>query len=69
MTDDLILDIDKVADEDMMRTMLCSLVVQQLIVMYLLPAGSTVNRLWLGWVLSFSLLRALHSHLTSPMSM
>ena len=30
--------------------LLCSLVVWQWILLYLLPGGSRVNRLWLGWV-------------------
>ena len=33
-------------------TLFCSLVVRQWKCLYLLPNGSRVNRLWLGWVLS-----------------
>ena len=32
--------------------LLCSLVVQQQVLLYLLADSSRVNRLWLGWVLS-----------------
>lgn len=35
---------------------LCSLAVQEWILLCLLPDGSRVNTLWLGWVLSFSVL-------------
>lgn len=45
--------------------MLHTLVVQQRILLYLLCDGSSVNRLWLGWVLSLSILWALWaSHFT-----
>ena len=39
-----------------MKKLLFGLVVQQWIPLYLLTDGSRVNRLWLGWVLSFSVL-------------
>ncbi len=46
------------------KKLLCMVVWQQ-ILLYLLPDSSRVNRLWLGWVLSISILRALQaSHLT-----
>ena len=38
---------------------LCSLVLDQWILLYILPDGSRVNRLWLGWVLSSGVLWAL----------
>ncbi len=49
------------------KKLLCSLMVKQRILVYLLPDGSSVNRLWLGWVFSF--FWALCCHLTSPMSL
>ena len=39
------------------------------ILLYLLPDVSTVNRLWLGWVSSFSNLWALSRHLTLLISL
>ena len=48
--------------------LLCCVVAWQWILLYLLPNGSSVNRLWLGCVLSFSTIKALWRHLTSPMS-
>ena len=45
------------------KKLLRSLVVRQQILLYLLPDGSRVNRLSLGWVLSFSILWALCRHL------
>ncbi len=39
--------------------LLYNLGVQQQILLYLLPDGNRVNRLWLGWVLSFSILQTL----------
>ncbi len=47
------------------KKLLCSLVVQQQILLYHLPDGSWVNRLLLRWVLSFSILWTLHRQLTS----
>ena len=49
--------------------LLCSLVLQQCIALYLLSDGSRVNRLWLGWVLSFSILWALCRHISWPISL
>ncbi len=46
--------------------LLWSLVVSQQILLYRLPDSSRENRLLLGWVLSFSILRTPHRHLTSP---
>ena len=46
--------------------LLHSLVVQQMILLYLLPDGSRVSRLWLGWLLSFSILWAPCRHVTPP---
>ncbi len=51
------------------RKLLSSLVACQLILLYLLPDGSRVNRLWKGRVLSVNILQALPKHLTSPISL
>lgn len=45
--------------------LLCSLAGKQQILLYHLSDGSRVNRLWLGWLLSFSVLWALCWHLHS----
>ena len=49
--------------------LLCNLVVQQLIRLYLWSDGTGVSRLRLGWVLSLSILWALCRHLNSPISL
>lgn len=53
------------------QEVVCSLVVLQLILLYLLPGSSRVHKLWLVWVFFFffSILSALRGHLTSPMSL
>ncbi len=51
------------------KNLLWSLMVQRRILLKRLLDGSKVNRLLLGWVLSFNILQALHRHLTSPMSL
>lgn len=51
------------------RKLLSSLVACQLILLYLLPDGSRVNRLWMGRVLSVNILQALPRHLTSLISL
>ncbi len=50
------------------KKLLWILVVCQQILLYLLPDGSRVNRLFLGWVLSFSILWVQRRHLTGPKS-
>lgn len=47
----------------------CSLVVQQGILLYLLPDCSRVSRPWLRWVLSSGVLWTLCRHVTLPMSL
>ncbi len=42
---------------------------QQEIFLFLLPYGSSVSRLWLGWVMSFSIFWVLSTHLPSLMSL
>ncbi len=51
------------------KKLLCSLVAQQQILLYLLPDGRRVNKLWVGWILSFCILWALHRHLSSLISL
>ncbi len=51
------------------KKVLCSLVVGQRILPFHLPEGSSVNRLLLGWVLSFHIPWTLCRNLTSPISL
>ena len=65
--------VKKSLDDELMifwgKKLLCSLVAQRQILLYPLPDGSRVNRLWMGWVMTFCILWDLCRHLTLPMSM
>lgn len=51
---------------DHRKKLFCSLMIQEEILLNLLPKGNPVNKAFTGWELSFSILIALLRHLPSP---